>query len=851
MPSETGYTKTELAGNSLTQYPYFEYVKAFNENAEIKVAIDPRRFPAIVGKTADIYVVESKDESGWQSDPSLNDATPGGALEATFGGNTIQENTFTIASEYDLSSAVWVEATNAFTGLGRGYDVVIDLNRNGILDDGDFIDGFGNEAGLYVVHDVTQPGPLEVTESEPYSVGTIFDIPADETQEIVYYPTDIASMQPLPLIVISHGSGHEFTWYDHIAYHMASYGYVVMAHENIPTATTQNHTDAILELQSSIAGGILNGKIDSDRIIWIGHSHGAVNVARGYHKIYVGEYVPTNYSIESIVLISSMLPPGGTAEAGDLPHDSNFHMWTASGDNLVSGAAHFDLLQTFQLYERAEGWRMSTIVQGTGHAWFHNGEEEFGPWFEGPDSIGKEGTHIVQKGLFLPLIKHFAEGNIPATDFFYRQFESFHPIGIDNVNLPFVVTNECRENPAGHVFFIDDYQSEFGENVGSSGGAVSFNVENLTEGRLDDNNDDFAWASSDPFNGATQDGPADDSRGVVFEWNDADRYYEWEIVPSARDFSGYKYISFRGAQGTRHPNTLFYLGDETFALTLRDADGVSSSINIGAYGGGLEQPYQRNGGWHNEMERVRIRLIDFLTNGTGIDLSNISAVRLDLGPSWGASKGRIVIDELMLSGTNDETVPVELSSFYSRTENGFVTLFWLSATETNNKGFEVRRSVSSEQSTAWKTLGFVEGAGTTSEPRNYSFTDKNISRGKIYRYRLKQIDLDGSFRYSKIIEVELNAPGGYLLSQNYPNPYCKTSGENSGVKINFTLPKTGEVKIEIFNLLGEKVKTLVNKKMEAGFHTVKFTPDAFPSGIYLYRMTAGSFLQTKKMAILK
>ena len=163
----------------------------------------------------------------------------------------------------------------------------------------DFIDGCGEEAGLYVIHNVTQPGPLEVTESEPYGVGTLFDIPSDETQEIVYYPTNIASMQPLPLIVISHGSGHEFTWYGHIAYHMASYGYIVMAHENIPTAATQNQTDAVLELQSTIVGGFLNGKIDSDKIIWIGHSHGAVNVARGYHKIYVGDYVPTHYSIES------------------------------------------------------------------------------------------------------------------------------------------------------------------------------------------------------------------------------------------------------------------------------------------------------------------------------------------------------------------------------------------------------------------------------------------------------------------------------------------------------------------------------------------------------------------------
>ena len=93
------------------------------------------------------------------------------------------------------------------------------------------------------------------------------------------------------------------------------------------------------------------------------------------------------------------------------------------------------------------------------------------------------------------------------------------------------------------------------------------------------------------------------------------------------------------------------LGDETFSVTLRDGTGTSSSINIGAYGGGLEQPYQRSGGWHNEMEVIRIRLTDFLANGSGLDLTDVVAVRFDVGPSWGSDEGRIVVDELML--TND------------------------------------------------------------------------------------------------------------------------------------------------------------------------------------------------------
>src|SRR6266851_2340069 len=147
----------------------------------------------------------------------------------------------------------------------------------------------------------------------------------------------------------------------------------------------------------------------------------------------------------------------------------------------------------------------------------------------------------------------------------------------------------------------------------SSGGTVTFDVDNLTEGRLDDNNADFTWNAADPFNGATQDGDtdadaprSDDSRGVVFDWTNADKFMEWQVPGGANDFTRFLYLSFRGAQGTQHPNTLAFTGDLTFSVTLRDGGGATSMINIGAYGSGLVKPYARSGGWHNEMETVRI-----------------------------------------------------------------------------------------------------------------------------------------------------------------------------------------------------------------------------------------------------
>ncbi|MEM7584954.1 MAG: choice-of-anchor X domain-containing protein [Acidobacteriota bacterium] len=657
--------QTELAGNPLGQYPFFEYVRAFNVDEPLRVAIDPTRFPAIAGETCDVYVVNHKTPSEWAATPALSDVTTGGAMSRAFVAGTIQANTFQVAASSELNA-------NAGLGLGVGYDVVLDCDRDGALTDGDFIDGLGGEAGLYVVHDTTARGPAAVTESV-YSITTAvaatFGVPDWERGQNVYYPTAIGSMGKRPLVVVGHGAGHNFQWYDHIGNHLASYGYVVVSIDNdISTSanaafTTIGHTGAFIDQAQAgnIAGGALVDHIDASRIVWIGHSRGGEGVAIAYDRLFDGTSTSTRFSRQDIRLVSSMLPTDFNSTNVANPHDANFHLWTASGDSDVNGSAgnrcpfgDTQRCQTFHLHDRATAYRQSTVVQGTGHGWFHD-QESAGAAFTGPCPLTEAITHEIQLGYLLPLVKHYVDDNIPALDFLTRQYESFHPIGVDTSNACLVVSNEYRNGSSAGNFVIDDYQTQTSTTVSSSGASVSFNVQNLTEGRLDDNNSTFAWPTdgSDPFNGATQGNATDSTRGVVFDWTSSDRFYEWRVPAAASDFTQFRYLSFRGAQGTRHPNTLDSLGDLTFSVTLRDTatTPVTSTINIGAYGGGLEQPYQRESGWHNEMETIRIRTSDFLNNGSGLNLSSIAAVRLDVGPSFGSPRGRVVIDDLML--TND------------------------------------------------------------------------------------------------------------------------------------------------------------------------------------------------------
>ena len=191
-------------------------------------------------------------------------------------------------------------------------------------------------------------------------------------------------------------------------------------------------------------------------------------------------------------------------------------------------------------------------------------------------------------------------------------------------------------------------------------------------------------------------------------------------------------------------------------------------------------------------------------------------------------------------------IPVELTSFSASVNNNSVVLNWITATELNNFGFDVERksNVNGQTSDEWEKIGFVNGNGTTTSPNNYSFEDKTITAGK-YLYRLKQIDNDGTFEYSNIVEVSIIKPVEYSLEQNYPNPF------NPVTTIRFTIPEAGNVKLKVYDLLGQEVKILVNEYKEAGAYTINFDASNLNSGVYIYKIEAGSFTQTLKMTLIK
>ncbi len=204
-------------------------------------------------------------------------------------------------------------------------------------------------------------------------------------------------------------------------------------------------------------------------------------------------------------------------------------------------------------------------------------------------------------------------------------------------------------------------------------------------------------------------------------------------------------------------------------------------------------------------------------------------------------------------------LPVQLASFSGvRSSTTSVRLDWRTISEVNNYGFFVERSLPSDSVFSELASSFVSGHGTTNEPQHYTFTDGNAPQSSLL-YRLKQVDLDGSVHLSEPIQIDNttdvneNSPSVFMLSQNSPNPF------NPSTNISFTVAGTSGstsllarfVSLKVFDVLGREVATLVNEEKTPGTYTVSFDAATHSSGLYLYQLVAGSYIQTKKMILAK
>jgi hypothetical protein len=618
-----------LAGRSLISYPWFTPADAFNPDGSVEAALDPSRYSDRIEATADVYVVAHRTPSEWAEDATLEDA-----------GDGAETTTITEGSIADNTLGIWLsDLTRPTSTVSRGYDVVYDFGQDGILDPGDLIDGFDKPA-FSVLTNLAQPGPYTPTS---------FDHQVSQWVGMnIYAPEELATIGSAPLVVISHGNGHVFHWYDWLGEHLASWGYVVMSHKNntepgpgAAAATTISNTDAFWRDLSSL-GHDLDGNLDG-RMVWIGHSRGGEGILIAYDDVVSGAANPQHFDADQVALLSSIAPTVFNGPSKLAPGNTSYHLLAGSADGDVTGGlAVGPIVQYFRFLTHASGTQVVTYIQGATHNDFNCCGTNDGLWVSGP-KIGKAKSQATARAYYLALLEAELFGNDATSELLTHLPEGFRPTAAKAV-----LSNQYKDSAADNSFVVDDYQKRPNTDVSSSGGSVTWTGGLLVEGVFQDTNNNLT-AGSDPMNGMTQANNDGDSaaRGAVLEWEQgSSAQLELELVGHT-DLTNDAWLSFRACQSTRDPLNVALDDHMSFGVALVDGNDVSSVIDFGVYGR-ISKPYKRdNAGWVNEFNTVRIRLADFETDGSGIDLANIKALRFDFG-SVGSEQGRIGLDDIAI-----------------------------------------------------------------------------------------------------------------------------------------------------------------------------------------------------------
>lgn len=387
---------------------------------------------------------------------------------------------------------------------------------------------------------------------------------------------------------------------------------------------------------------------------------------------------------------------------------------------------------------------------------------------------------------------------------------------------------------AGPLGLVFDKSTDAGETWGSDifvtdiPGGWDFNVSGIS--RCNGLPITMCDISSSPYRGNIYIGWSDQRNGSnntdVFLVKSTDGGMTWTQPLKVNDDQSTRHQFFTWMtidQATGHIWAVFYdrrntTGDATDVYVARSTDGGDSFENF-------------------KVSQSSFTPVNWIFFG---DYTNIAAWQGKIYPIWmRADNSNLSV--WVAHVIDSTTVPVELSNFSASINNDVVTLNWETSTETNNYGFEVQRKFENSE---FKTVGFVAGHGTTTEKQLYNFSDKLIAAG-IYKYRLKQIDYDGSFSYSDEKEISFVKVSEFALFQNYPNPFNPVS------VITYQLPQTGYITLKVFDLLGNEITTLEEGVKEAGIHEVNFDGSLLSNGVYIYILRMNDTVLSKKMILLK
>ncbi len=231
---------------------------------------------------------------------------------------------------------------------------------------------------------------------------------------------------------------------------------------------------------------------------------------------------------------------------------------------------------------------------------------------------------------------------------------------------------------------------------------------------------------------------------------------------------------------------------------------------------------------------------DFSENGTSEGSStDLSHEGNDPDPDLDGPANNSTVTSIDLGG-----LPVELADFTAVSNGTTVALIWKTYSETGNSGFDIEHRGPYADEGVFQTVGFVQGAGQSQSTISYRFELSNLEAGA-HQFRLRQKDFDGSLAYSQVLTIDVEMADQFVLGAAYPNPFNPTT------TIRFAIKEKSHVRLDVFDVTGRNVRSLVNGLLQAGNHEARFEASALPSGLYLYRLVTDTGSASKPMVLLK
>jgi hypothetical protein len=271
----------------------------------------------------------------------------------------------------------------------------------------------------------------------------------------------------------------------------------------------------------------------------------------------------------------------------------------------------------------------------------------------------------------------------------------------------------------------------------------------------------------------------------------------------------------------------FFIANGDDELILRDGEG--NEID--------RVEYNRNADWPDEVGASMVYLDEpQADNNTPVSWDN-ATTREGRYDDPGTDLGSPGVN-----GTG-QVLPVELIAFDARRDGRAVRLTWATASETDNAGFHVERAVGSA---AFRPVGFVEGAGTTARQRTYRHVDENVPfTANRVRYRLRQVDHDGTSARSHVVKIAFGAPEALTLRAPFPNPTTRQA------TIRYALDRSAVVQLSVYDAAGRHIATLANGPQPAGRLEVTLDASQLASGLYFIRLATRSEVRTRAVTVVQ